>query len=401
MFFRKIGVAVLIFGFALSVHAQGSVSSVIDAYRSYKDVGTISVNVPTVVEMPFADEFIERFDFAVLDVETNTFEPHFFKENIFVENVAISASTNPAVRDARSMLDGSSRTYTSFSLSSNTAERAQITLTSQSPVTSSKITTLLDDDVALPSSIEIHAIVNGRDVIVVADKKMEGQTVRFPQTTSSKWIITFTFVQPLRISELRLNQDDVTTSNKKVVRFLAQPNHSYRIYFDPDRSSRAPVGEAGNLASAKNVVTLSENATKSNPNYVIADVDGDGVPDINDNCIAVNNSDQEDVNGNGRGDVCDDFDQDGLINSQDNCPNHPNRNQRDVDSDGIGNVCDGVESRITERHAWIPWVGIGFAAFVLVLLLFLTAKSIRTPETVLPSEQDENQPPEDSQNISE
>jgi len=108
-------------------------------------------------------------------------------------------------------------------------------------------------------------------------------------------------------------------------------------------------------------------------------VDSDGVPDIRDNCVSVSNSDQQDINNNGRGDACDDFDQDGIINSKDNCPDNPNRDQRDTDSDGVGDVCDKEESRITERYPWIPWVGIGFAAVVLIVLLVLTARA--TPPT--------------------
>jgi hypothetical protein len=209
---------------------------------------------------------------------------------------------------------------------------------------------------------------------------MDQQTIRFPQTTSNRWTVTFTFGQPLRISELRLNQDNATKSSVRAIRFLAQPAHSYRIYFDPDRLAMAPVREAGNLVSAKDVFVVSDDTSQNNPNYVIADIDSDGVPDIRDNCVSVSNADQQDINNNGRGDVCDDFDQDGLINSKDNCSNNPNRDQKDTDSDGIGDVCDQEESRITERYTWIPWVGIGFAALVLIILLALTARSTRAAE---------------------
>ncbi|MBI2439430.1 MAG: thrombospondin type 3 repeat-containing protein [Candidatus Moranbacteria bacterium] len=205
---------------------------------------------------------------------------------------------------------------------------------------------------------------------------MSEQNVRFPQTTSNKWRIIFTYAQPLYISELRLIEDNAIKSNTHAIRFLAQPNHSYRIYYNPDRTTSPPLKEAGNLAFAQDVLVLNTTSQVSNPDYVVADSDTDGVPDTFDNCISMANIDQKDINKNGRGDVCDDFDEDGIVNTKDNCPDNPNRDQQDVDADGIGDTCDTEESRITERHAWIPWAGIGFAAIVLIVLLAVTAKSV-------------------------
>lgn len=369
----------LTFVFIVTANAQGlqqsSISSVISAYRFYKDIDSISINVPTVVEIPFATDFIERFDFAILDKTINYFEPHYFKQETLVNEIPVSVSTIPNTGSANRMIDKDTRTYADFFLTENTQGQVQITLSSPSPITSSILTILLDNNVALPTSVEIHAFVDGQNRIVVANRKMDQQTIRFPQTTSNKWQITFSYGQPLRISELRFNQDNATKSSTRAIRFLAQPSHSYRIYFDPDRSAKAPVGEAGNLASAQDVLVIPVVSSQINPNYIIADVDSDGMPDTRDNCVSVSNSDQKDINNNGRGDVCDDFDQDGLINSKDNCSDNPNRDQIDTDSDGIGDVCDKQESRITEHYPWIPWVGIGFAAIVLIVLLVSTARA--------------------------
>ena len=77
--------------------------------------------------------------------------------------------------------------------------------------------------------------------------------------------------------------------------------------------------------------------------------------------------------------MCQDFDRDGVPNVRDNCPDAPNVSQADADSDGIGNVCDGEESRLTEKYAWIPWVGIGFAAAVIFVLFGLSVRA-KLPE---------------------
>ena len=58
------------------------------------------------------------------------------------------------------------------------------------------------------------------------------------------------------------------------------------------------------------------------------DSDGDGIPDMDDNCALVPNTGQADADGEGKGDACD------------NCPSVPNPDQRDTNGNGIGDACD-------------------------------------------------------------
>jgi len=62
------------------------------------------------------------------------------------------------------------------------------------------------------------------------------------------------------------------------------------------------------------------------------DIDGDGVPDVTDNCPLIYNPDQEDVDNDGIGDACD------------NCPYEYNPDQSDSDGDGFGYDCDCVDN---------------------------------------------------------
>jgi Thrombospondin type 3 repeat/RTX calcium-binding nonapeptide repeat (4 copies) len=74
------------------------------------------------------------------------------------------------------------------------------------------------------------------------------------------------------------------------------------------------------------------------------DDDGDGVPDSSDNCRVVHNPGQEDGADEfpGRGDACRpvDSDGDGAFDEDDNCDALPSLNQNDIDGDDRGDVCD-------------------------------------------------------------
>jgi subtilisin family serine protease len=60
---------------------------------------------------------------------------------------------------------------------------------------------------------------------------------------------------------------------------------------------------------------------------ILADADGDRVPDSLDNCPGTPNPGQEDGDQDGRGDACD------------NCPSIPNPDQADTNADGSGDAC--------------------------------------------------------------
>jgi len=349
------------------------------AYRKYQEMNSIKIKVPTVVQIPFNQESLEYFSFAILDKTTNSFEPYYFRQETFGIPVELTAEGDTL--SAKKMVDENLDTYTQFDLPDDSQGEMEILLSTREKVTSSALAVLLDDYVALPNSIEIKARQgDGRNVIVVARRKMNEQTIRFPKTTSDRWTIRLTFGQLLRIRELRLVQDGVKESSLSYLRFLAQPDHAYRIYFDSDRWSLPHVGEAGDLILDRDVLRVDPTEKLDNPAYQMADSDGDSFPDIRDNCVLFSNPYQEDLDDNGRGDVCDDFDKDGVLNMKDNCPNLPNFDQRDSDGDNLGDVCDGIESRFTERHKWVPWAGIGFAAIVLLVLFVYTAKSTFTQD---------------------
>ena len=122
--------------------------------------------------------------------------------------------------------------------------------------------------------------------------------------------------------------------------------HNVAIVGDMDGDGFADVaGGASDVFTAQNqapdggyVQLLYHSFAVSNP---AQDIDGDGVRAGIDNCPSVANTNQSDIDDDGRGDVCDsDIDGDGINNGSDNCPTIHSLDQRDTDRDTLGDVCD-------------------------------------------------------------
>jgi len=91
---------------------------------------------------------------------------------------------------------------------------------------------------------------------------------------------------------------------------------------------------------------------------IYLDSDADGIPNQDDNCPLIANSDQADFNDDGIGDVCDtDADADGFIEPQDCNDNDPTiyPGAMETSYDGIDQNCDGSDATIVVTRAeYIP-----------------------------------------------
>ena len=87
--------------------------------------------------------------------------------------------------------------------------------------------------------------------------------------------------------------------------------------------------------------TASSPGTLASKGRLVADSDGDGVQNLNDNCPKVANPDQANVDGDALGDACDpDLDGDGIPSGWDRCPDE-NDVRLDADADGcLDRACD-------------------------------------------------------------
>lgn len=366
---------------------ESTAPRITDSFQQMMDLSVGTLLTPTVVDLVFAPEIsngsISQSDNEAIIVSKFKNTPESSVSNVVTlparefSPVFVASAPEVGMHEASgvAMYDKNLTTYVEFPLpETRIGGTAIITMTSATPEALNGFTFSLDNNVALPTRVGVVASVEGADKTVLSPVAAFGQRVSFPRTVAKEWKITFWYDQPLRISELSFFAE---TGNlyERHVKFLAQPGEEYRLYARPDHQFSAPLASvAYNLSSVTPAISLSVGSMSSNPYYRPTDTDSDGVSDQQDNCPRLANPKQEDVNKNAVGDVCEDFDKDGLMNNADNCLNLPNADQRDTDGDGIGDKCDTEESRFTERHAWVPWVGMGTAVVVLIALFALTAR---------------------------
>jgi len=349
----------------------------------FRQVMTLPENklvVPTVVEIPFAGIQTERDDVYLEDVNTETRLQTFWETRYEV----IPTNFTVLNSDGRRLSNLSDRqliTSENFSIDENGTGSVELTLLAESLMTTDSLTLSVAKNVRSPRSIAITTKrPDGSTQVVVNKTSLGGLSIAYPEVTTNNFRITLEYDQPLGITEINFTEQSNRRIETKALRFLAQPGQGYRVFFDPDLPVADVVGQRANLSSDAGVVSLVPGQRTQNSLYRNADRDGDGVIDELDNCLDVSNSDQADIDRSWVGDACEDFDRDGVYNNVDNCSNQPNPNQLDEDGDGSGDVCDDIESRLTEKFAWILWVGIGLAGLTLAILFLIVAR--RDPNLV-------------------
>jgi hypothetical protein len=333
-------------------------------FKSVYEVSVPKLNVATPVKVDLNGD--QRF--GVLVLEGDEVQPTIIKKNneeieATVENISEIKGNKNALVDNR--YDSSLE----FDLDKDGGE-AYVVIEFEEEIKTSNLKLDLDDHVALPYVIEIMVEQRGKWVTALSEIKPLSTVIEFPERTAKKWKVNMKHSQPLRLREMGfLNESKVKVSNTEVY-WLARPGEEYTLFTDAVAYFSVKFSETGNLLTdPEELVTATLSRKQENSFFEEPDDDDDGIANYRDNCVNVFNSEQIDVNENGRGDACDDYDKDRILNINDNCPEHANSNQRDTDGDNIGDECDDEESRITEKNPWIPWVAMGFVGIVVFGLM--------------------------------
>jgi len=272
-------------------------------FQQMFSVAAPDIIVPTVVEIPLANLSAKRTQFLVVDATTQTYQASSFIQQFETEPIKIGINVNGAPRSR--LTDADQKTSETFPLPEGGTGLVEFFITGEEAFAASSLVIDLAQNVALPVSIEVTAQVDGEAVTVLAKNKPNSTQVRFPQVTAAEWFVAMEYIQPLRINELRFVQDNIQTDTSNSLRFLAQPETDYQVYFDPELYVSLETAEAGNLATEQDLLVLDEvPEVVANPAFAFADSDSDTIADQVDNCVSIVNTDQTDINNNGRGDVC-------------------------------------------------------------------------------------------------
>lgn len=336
------------------------------------------IAIPTVIEVPL-DSSTASGSFLVVEKGTGIAIGSLLRNQTVSPPIALHANFGGGDKT----IDQNMETSFEFPFS-GTEEKLTLEYILPNNPTITGIVLTMEKNSASPTAIEIQAATPPEEKkYVVANTSFASRALSFPPQSGVRWYVTLTYNQPIRLSEITFSEQKPTSTVEWSVRFLAQPGKTYSLYAQADRYIAAARTESGNLNSDLGVVKLAQRMNwVNNPLYVPGDSDQDGVPDAQDNCPQFANPLQEDQNRNTLGDACEDFDRDGLRNSIDNCPDLPNTIQQDTDGDGVGDACDTFENRVTERNPWLPWAGIGIAAFVLIVLYTVMAREQRRTRSI-------------------
>ena len=384
-------VAFVVSLFAVPVFAQIEDAQFIKSkFKNYLEIETLnnSIIMPVAVDVTKYPSNLNLY--GVYNVIDGVFESSRIDISPYEIPLYVTSSAfNPTIEN---LIDKKLTTYTDFSVTNRGGVTSDIIITTAEPVESARINFQMAKNVTFPEEVIVYAKVNNvMQVVYNNDNFIASGALQlyspsnnqanvgfldfqFPSVKSDYWQISFKHINPLRFSELILFQKNDPTKDSARLKFSALPGKKYYIYYDSEVLLNLPQSVSYQDVVGVEATPLRVVSSNQNSEFAGLDTDKDGVKDAFDNCKNIPNADQIDKNLNKIGDACEDDDSDNIMNNKDNCEKVFNPDQKDEDSDGIGDKCDKEESRITEKYAWIPWVGIGSAIISLIALFALTAR---------------------------
>lgn len=332
-----------------------------------------TIIVPTPVQVELPEDFNTSYEVAVVTSGTSSELVH----SEYVRNTTTMLVPISVVGVNGALTDGNTATAVDFPVEEGMPMSTTLQILANEPVFVSGVTFNLAQYGVMPETVSITAEdAQGKSTVVVATTKVQGSVISFPNRKSISWTVTFNHTQPLKLTELGVRQSSPKQVQNTEVQFLAVPNTAYTIYFNPEVRANLPRVESPQFTVGRKTVAASIVSVSDNTYYVAQDTDDDTIPNKTDNCPAVANPDQADIDASGEGDACEDFDRDGVMNPVDNCPDTPNRAQTNKDADEYGDECDESDDRFTEQNPLVPWAGLILAGAAIAMMFLQVRQQV-------------------------
>ena len=276
------------------------------AFKSIYNISPSALVKPTVVSVLLTED--QRYGVDIIENESESTQPYLKIQHYRQDPAKIEiGNSSPIIGEKEALTDENWETSAEFDLDQDKG-KAWMEIKVNREMIGESLRLNLSEHVALPHQITLYAWVDNDWKTVIAKTKMTSAGISFPETKSDRWKIELEHGQPLRLKEIQLIEKakaGVKTGTE--IRWLARPGMTYTLYADAVTDPLVETGEAGKL-DGKNVEILEIEAGKKevNDGFTEPDDDKDGIPNITDNCTSIANTDQEDIDNNGRGDACED-----------------------------------------------------------------------------------------------
>jgi hypothetical protein len=358
-------IGILFFGVTQAVQAE---TPDLTRFSKIYDLQVTGIVTPKVIRFQTTD-YLGRF--GVLQDEDGEIVPHRIihrSEKLKKQKLTIAVHTNTAFEGSpQYLVDGKMDTEFTFVPEKNATSKVLLEFPELTLV--SGILMHLADGVIPPKQVSIQGKFSMESEIFtpIINNFRFSTRVPFPTVKVKALELSFATSHFFRVSEIEiLEPSKIEIEEKEDLIFFAKEGASYRFYAQPVFGQKSyATSHYQPLSVDTKTPSFSLSKVTLNPDFD-NDFDDDGISDEIDLCPQVKDKTNQDVDQNGRGDVCEDPDQDRVFSHQDNCPFVYNPRQLDIDQDSEGDACDEEENRLTEQSDF--WVLGGFGVAVLVLL---------------------------------
>ncbi len=290
-------------------------------------------------------------------------------EKIQQKNYLVASVSSEFEGSKNALIDGDFKTSFTFSPVQEGAKTATFSFPKKSEI--SGILIRLDNNVLPPSKMSVRADFGDGKLLPLLDSIPFSSRLSFSKIFVTRIEVSFDTPHFLRINEIQLlSQEEVLKKDELI--FFAEEGQPYTLYSHAHFGHQYFSPEVYQPLHVDNKTPLFDMPSSQDNNSFNKDFDGDGLSDAIDLCPKIKDSQNTDIDKNGRGDLCEDPDLDAILSYEDNCPFIHNPQQQDQDLDKVGDKCDTEENRTTENSPYLLW---GIFGFIALILGFLVVKS--------------------------